>query len=130
MMKLISRKIALLFCVVLLFNSFAPLTRAQNKTKPAKNKRYNVLFIASDHLRPDIQAYGNSLIQTPSIDRLAARGTRFNRAYAQYPLCNPSRTALLTGRYPTQTKIYNSNDYFRRKFPGWVTLPQYFKNNG
>lgn len=129
-MKFINRNLALLFCAALLFNSLAPAVPAQKKNKSAKNKRYNVLFIASDDLRPEIKAYGNSLIQTPNIDRIAARGTRFDRAYAQYPLCNPSRTALLTGRYPTQTKIYNSNDYFRRKFPDWVTLPQYFKNNG
>ncbi len=129
-MKFINRNLALLFCTALLINSLAPAIPAQKKTKPAKNKRFNVLFIASDDLRPEIKAYGNSLIQTPNIDRIAARGTRFDRAYSQYPLCNPSRTALLTGRYPTQTRIYNSNDYFRRKFPDWVTLPQYFKNNG
>jgi arylsulfatase A-like enzyme len=98
--------------------------------KTSKKPKFNVLFIASDDLRPELGAYGTPMIQTPNIDKLAARGTRFDNAYAQYPVCNPSRTSLLTGRYPTQTGVMNNNDYFRKKFPDWVTLPQYFKNNG
>jgi arylsulfatase A-like enzyme len=100
--------------------------RAQKK--PAK--KYNVLFIIADDLRPETGSYGNPIIKTPNIDRIARGATRFDRAYAQYPLCNPSRTSFLTGRYPTQHKIYNSNDYFRRTYPDWVTLPQYFQKNG
>jgi len=98
----------------------------QAQTKP----KFNVLLIISDDLRPELGIYGTPQIQTPNIDKIAQRGTRFNNAYAQYPVCNPSRTSFLTGRYPTQTGIMNNNDYFRRKFPDWVTLPQYFKNNG
>jgi|SRR6185369_4482495 len=56
--------------------------------RPKKTK-YNVLFIASDDLRPELGAYGTPMIQTPKIDRLAARGTRFDNAYAQYPVCSP-----------------------------------------
>ncbi len=92
--------------------------------------KYNVLFISSDDLRPALGSYGNSIIKTPNIDRLAARGTRFDHAYAQYPLCNPSRASLLTGRYPTQTGVLDNNTYFRRKHPDFVTLPQYFKTHG
>lgn len=99
------------------------------QNKPQKTK-FNVLFIISDDLRPELGAYGTPQIQTPNIDKLAKRGTRFDNAYAQYPVCNPSRTSFLTGKYPTQTGIMNNNDYFRRKFPDMVTLPQYFKNNG
>ena len=98
--------------------------------KRAKKPKYNVLFIASDDLRPELGAYGVDAIKTPNIDRIAARGTRFDNAYAQYPVCNPSRTSLLTGRYPTETRVMNNNDYFRRIDPSTVTLPQYFKNNG
>jgi arylsulfatase A-like enzyme len=94
------------------------------------SKKYNVLFLIADDLRPETGSYGNPLIKTPNIDRIAKGATRFDRAYAQYPLCNPSRTSFLSGRYPTQHKIYNSNDYFRRTYPDWVTLPQYFQKHG
>jgi iduronate 2-sulfatase len=122
-------KRSLLTIVVLisLIGSLPLLTPSQAKTKKPK---YNVLMIISDDLRPELGAYGNKIIQTPNVDRIARRAIRFDRAYAQYPLCNPSRTSFLTGRYPTQTKIYNSNDYFRREHPNWVTLPQYFQRNG
>ena len=93
-------------------------------------QRYNVLFIIADDLRPELGCYGNSLIKTPNIDGLAARGTQFNRAYAQFPLCNPSRTSMLNGRYPTQTGVMDNNTYFRTKHPDFITLPLYFKNNG
>ena len=87
-------------------------------------------MIIADDFRPELASYGNNIIKMPNVDRIASRAVRFAHAYAQYPLCNPSRSSFLTGRYPTQTKIYNSNDYFRRTFPDWVTLPQYFKQNG
>ena len=96
------------------------------KTKP----RYNVLFIISDDLRPTLGCYGNPIVKTPNIDALAARGTRFDRAYAQFPLCNPSRSSMLNGRYPTQTGVMDNNTYFRKQHPDFVTLPQYFKNQG
>ncbi|HJZ80845.1 MAG TPA: sulfatase, partial [Pyrinomonadaceae bacterium] len=99
--------------------------------KPAKPKpRYNVLFIISDDLRPTLGCYGNPIVKTPNLDALAARGTRFDHAYAQFPLCNPSRSSLLNGRYPTQTGVMDNNTYFRKPHPDYVTMPQYFKNQG
>src|SRR5205085_10333033 len=97
----------------------------------AKQKpKYNVLSITSDALRPELGSYGTTIIRTPDIDELAARGPRFDHAYAQHPLCNPSRTSLLSARYPTQTGVMDNNNYFRVKHPDYVTLPQYFKANG
>ena len=128
-MKPLSKKIASFVCSLAVF--FVLLPVSAQKTAAQKTKRkYNVLFISSDDLRPDLGSYGNPIVRTPNVDRIARRGTRFNRAYAQYPLCNPSRTSLLTGRQPTQTGVLDNNTYFRRKFPDWVTLPQFFKNNG
>lgn len=130
-MKNLHRKAAALFAFLSLIlvgiPFFAISITAQKRSKKPK---YNVLFIASDDLRPELGAYGVTGIKTPNIDKIARRGTRFDNAYAQYPVCNPSRTSLLTGRYPTETKVMNNNDYFRRNDPGTVTLPQYFKNNG
>ncbi|MBC7913812.1 MAG: sulfatase [Pyrinomonadaceae bacterium] len=116
-------------CFLILF-FFAFTANAQPSAKSASKPKYNVLFIIADDLRPELGAYGVKAIKTPNIDKIAATGTRFDRAYAQYPVCNPSRTSFLTGRYPLQTGVMNNNDYFRRKFPDMVTLPQYFKNNG
>ena len=92
--------------------------------------KYNVLLLIADDLRPDLGCYGNPIVKTPNIDRLATRGVRFNHAYAQFPLCNPSRSSFLTGRYPTQTGVMDNNTYFRAKHPNFITLPQYFQQNG
>jgi arylsulfatase A-like enzyme len=95
----------------------------------ASPTRPNVLFIISDDLRPDLSCYG-SYVETPNLDRLAGRGVRFERSWVQYPLCNPSRTSMLTGRYPTTTGALTNQIYFRTSYPDMVTLPQFFKNAG
>ncbi len=90
----------------------------------------NVLFIAIDDLRPELGCCGNAEMKTPNIDRLAAKGILFNRAYAQYPLCNPSRASFLTGLRPDELDVYSNEVALREKRPGVVTLPQAFRNNG
>ena len=92
--------------------------------------RPNVLMIAVDDLRPLIGAYGDETALTPNMDRLAARGTVFTRAYCQQALCSPSRTSLLTGMRPDQTKVYGLSEDFRKALPDLVTLPQQFKQAG
>src|SRR5256884_6653557 len=116
--------LGLLVCSLL----FAPANTIS--VSATQRPKYNVLFIISDDLRPELGSYGNPIVKTPNIDSLAALGTRFDRAYAQFPLCNPSRSSLLNGRYPTQTGVMDNNSYFRTKHPDYVTLPQYFQKNG
>ena len=91
--------------------------------------KLNVLFILSDDLRPELGCYG-APVQTPNIDKLASVSTRFDRAYCQYPLCNPSRTSLLTGLYPTQSGVLDNREDFRKQMPDRITMPQMFKNGG
>jgi uncharacterized sulfatase len=91
---------------------------------------YNVLFIAVDDLNTDLSSYGHPLVKTPNFERLAKRSVQFNRAYCQYPLCNPSRASLLTGLYPDVEGVYDLKTFFRKNIPDLTTLPQLFKNNG
>ncbi|MCA9258159.1 MAG: sulfatase [Planctomycetales bacterium] len=96
--------------------------------------RPNVLFIAVDDLRCDLGCYGNDAVQSPAIDRLAKSGVLFRRAYCQYPLCNPSRTSVLTGLRPdangaNRTEA-NNRYHFRSKLPDCETLPQMFQRGG
>jgi arylsulfatase A-like enzyme len=93
-------------------------------------EKYNVLFLMSDDMRPDLGCYGHPIVKSPNLDALAKAGVRFDRAYCQYPLCNPSRTSLLTGRHPTTTGVLDNTVAFRTAHPDWVSLPQHFKANG
>lgn len=92
--------------------------------------RYNVLFITVDDLRPMLGCYGHPEMHTPNIDAIAERGTLFNRAYCQFPVCNPSRASVLTGLRPDTVGVYDNPTDFREVLPEAVTLPQHFKAHG
>ena len=95
-----------------------------------KAKKTNVLLIVVDDLNTSLGCYGNKQVKTPNIDRLAAMGVMFDRAYCQYPLCNPSRVSFLSGKRPENTGVYVLNVPARKALPDAVLLPQYFKNQG
>ncbi len=94
------------------------------------NGQYNVLFIIGDDLRPFLGCYGHTEVLTPNIDKIAERGTRFDRAYCQYPLCSPSRISMMSGLRPETTQILNNRTDLRETVPDAITLPQHFKENG
>lgn len=97
----------------------------------AKDGRPNVLFLSVDDMNDWVGCLGGYPgVQTPNIDRLAHRGVLFSNAHCASPLCNPSRTALLTGLRSSTTGIYNNDQYWRPALPDVVTLPQYFMRNG
>lgn len=95
----------------------------------AQPARPNVLFIMADDLRCDLGCYG-SAARTPNLDALAARGVRFDRAYCQQAVCNPSRSSMLTGRRPDTLHLWSNGIHFRDRNPDVVTLPQVFLRNG
>jgi len=110
---------------VLLALSLGSLATAAN--------RPNVLFIAIDDLNDWVGCIGgHPQAKTPNMDRLAEAGTVFRNAHCQAPLCNPSRTSLLTGLRPSTTGVYALDPWFRTSppFRDWVTLPQYFERHG
>jgi iduronate 2-sulfatase len=90
--------------------------------------RPNVLFIMADDFRPELGCYGSPAL-TPHLDRLAAQGLRFDRAYCQQAVCNPSRSSLLTGRRPDSLRIWNNSVHFREPNPEVTTLPAWFKQH-
>jgi choline-sulfatase len=70
----------------------------------------NVLVIMSDqHNRRFAGCYGNRIVRTPNLDRLAAEGLRFDNAYCPSPLCVPSRMSFMTGRTPSRNRVWNNS---------------------
>jgi iduronate 2-sulfatase len=108
----------------------APLGTLHAFDKPGEASRFNVLLLMADDLRDFGGAFTKEVVKTPNLDRLRARGTTFVRAYVQYPVCNPSRSSMMTGLRAEQTGIVGNDIPLRQKMTNICTLPQLFKDAG
>ncbi len=114
---------------VLLLLTALSLPQAASAATPDAPRK-NVLFLIADDLNNLLGCYGDPRAKTPHIDRLAARGVRFDRAYCAFPLCGPSRNSILTGLYPNSTGILANSQIFRQTIPTQLSLPQAFRQQG
>jgi len=96
----------------------------------AYNKRMNVLFIVCDDLNNRLGCYGQKDVISPNLDKFASESLRFDRAYCQFPVCNPSRSSFLSGLRPESTRILNNYLQLRKMNPQVVTFPECFRNHG
>jgi iduronate 2-sulfatase len=97
----------------------------------APPERPNVLLIVSDDLTNNtLGCYGSAICKSPNIDALAAKSVRFDRAYCQFPLCNPSRSSFLTGLRPDTIRIYENSSKFRVNYPASVSIGETFQKAG
>jgi iduronate 2-sulfatase len=105
-------------------------TAAESVPSASSSRPKNVLFIVADDLNTMLGCYGDAGAKTPHLDRLAARGVRFERAYCAFPLCGPSRNSFLTGLHPNATGILANAQVFRQTIPTHPSLPELFRRQG
>ncbi len=118
-------------CIAILsIMMFTQLSASQAADGSAANEKLNVLLIMADDLRDFGGAFTKEFVRTPNLDRLRARGTTFERAYVQYPVCNPSRCSMMTGLRAEQTGIVGNDIPLRQSLPNVITLPQLCKEAG
>ena len=110
------------FCFLIISNGI--IAQQKNGNQP------NILFIAVDDLKPILGCYGNTLVKTPNIDRLAKMATVFNKNYCQQAICGPTRASIMTGTRPDVTQVWNLTTQMRDVNPNLVTLPQYLISQG
>ena len=95
-----------------------------------ETKKPNILFISVDDLRTSLGAYGDTIVISPNIDKLALEGITFRETFCQSAVCAPSRASMMTGLRPDSTRVWHLGDKFREINPKAVTMPQYFSKYG
>lgn len=121
-------RLLLVACAVAVLSLAGPVAAAD---APKLSTRPNVLFIAIDDLRDWVGYLGDNQTRTPNLDRLAARGLSFTRSYCAAPVCNPSRTALMSGLRPGATGVYENNADWRTSPAAKVVhLTRHLRDNG
>jgi len=106
------------------------LPPAVGAVEGAEPRKPNVLFLAVDDLRPQLGCYGQAQMHSPNIDRLAAGGFRFGRAYCNVPVCGASRASLMTGIRPARNRFVGYDTWAERDAAGITTLNTHFRNHG
>ena len=118
------RAIPLILGLMLVLLAGLQVAHAQNPS------RVNVLLLMSDDLAATLGCYGHPQAKTPNLDALSKRAVLFERAYCQFPHCNPSRSSMLTGFRPSTTRVTNNEDNLYENIPGVMTLPHLFRQHG
>lgn len=116
-----------LFLMVVFAGILTGETPARDSDQP------NVLFIAIDDLNDWVGCMGgHPQVKTPNLDKLASRGTLFLNAHCQSPLCNPSRTSVMTGLRPSTTGVYSLQPAFRTvpAYQDYLSMPGAFQASG
>jgi len=116
--------VVITICSLFLSAGYLADKKSHPKEKP------NVLVIAIDDLRPQLNCYGSDHIISPNIDKLASEGLLFEKAYCQQAVCLPSRISLFSGLRPPSTGVLNLQTNFRETIPDVTLLSQHFRNNG
>lgn len=115
---------------VLLFSSVFATSCTPQSFSLDEIRDKNVLFIVVDDLTTTLGCYGHPVVKTPNIDRLASAGVKFNHAYCNYAVSNPSRSSFLTGLKPETTTILDNVKSLQSILGDRITLPYLFRQNG
>lgn len=132
LLKLISGDKNIIKTIILLVSASVILLSSSCSFKKLNEQsaKPNILFIAVDDLRPELNCFGESQIKSPHIDKLAKQSLIFNRAYCNIPTCGASRASILTGARPTRNRFVTYNTKKDTDLPNVVSLIMQFKNNG
>ena len=102
------------------FLFFASIAYASNTEISVVDRRPNIIWIVVEDISPDLGAYGNAIVHTPNIDRLAVGGIRYTRAFSTSSVCSPSRSAFFTGMYQTTILPAVTGLCTSRPFNCWI----------